>query len=369
MKSLKNFGIVFAVSFVVLGIVALFTCNIVADAVCSIFEDKEKAIEDILVGQDTTGIGNEGVDDRLTRPLNGDSFTWLLIVSDYRPAVFDNYYPQSAKNVEKLSDFGILDDEYRLVEATDILLIRADVETREYILMSFPVMTRVDTPAGKFTLGELYARSGAAALSDKISSMTGLLVNYYSVMHSTELASVANLVGSIECNIPVDIWSDGKNYISAVPEAEETEKAPDKKDEENEEDEEEKISYTEELDASSSVKLAKKLIAALLYRDDSDGIDDEMLILQSFGNGLMNNLASLSESGLKTVFNGLKDKFVKTNITASDVLACSEVIKGYSWFKVTTLTYPGKYLTPKAGRPGYYNPDIDGGISYFADYR
>ena len=242
MKNLRNFGIIFAISLVILGIAAIFACGYVSDTVCSIFTESTDSLDKLLAPDpaETTGIGNEGEDDRMTRSLNGESFTWLMVVSDYRPSVFKNYYPQSAKEVDKLKDFGILDDEYKLVEATNIVLIRADVKTREYVVMSIPHATKVETPAGSYTLGQLYGLSGADALCDKVAGITGLPIDYYSVIHSTDLSSVANAIGSIECNIPVDIGFDGKNYvdmpIEETKDKKETEKKKDDKNDTNKKD-------------------------------------------------------------------------------------------------------------------------------------
>ena len=67
MTNLRNFGIIFAVSLIVLGVIALFATGYVADTVCAIFEEKGDDLDKLLVNDpaDTTGIGNEGVDDRL----------------------------------------------------------------------------------------------------------------------------------------------------------------------------------------------------------------------------------------------------------------------------------------------------------------
>lgn len=373
MKNLRTFGIIFGISLVILGIIAIFACGYVSDTVCAIFTDDGNGLGEILSPDpsETTGIGNEGVDDRLTRPLSGDSFTWVMIVSDYRPSVFDNYYPQNAKDVDKLKDFGILDDNYRFVDATSIVIVRADVETREYIVMSVPTATKVDTPSGDLTLGRLYALSGAKAVASEIEAITGLSVDYYSVIHSTDLPQVANAIGSIECTIPVEIAFDGQNYVSA-PQKEtddEDEETTKKKDKNKEESKEAETTYVTQLSAAESVNLAKKLPCALLYFDDKDGIDDEMLILQSFANGLMVNLSNLSDGNLASAFTSISRVLVSTNITKEDVLAHTEVIQGYSWFKVQTLTYPGKYVTGRLGNEGYYNPDTDAAITFFDKYR
>lgn len=380
MKNLRNFGIIFAVSLVILGIVALFACGYVADTVCSIFTDDGEDLDKILKPDaETTNIGNDGEDDRFTRNINGESFTWLMVVSDYRPSVFDNYYPQSADDVDALKDFGILDDEYEYIEATNIVLVHADVEMREYVVMTIPSATKVSTPAGDYTLGTLYSASGIETLAGEISSMTGMTIDYYSVIHSSNLEAIANTVGSIECNIPVDIAFDGKNYVTLPPElldenttVEESEEETEKKEDSDTDDSETteaETTYVKSLDKASSVNLAKKLPAALLYYDDTNGIDDEMLILQSFANGLMTNLSKKSDGDLTAAFNSINKKLVKTNITKDDVLAHTEVIRAYEWFKVQILTYQGKFVSSKGGRDGFFNPDTDAAISFFADYR
>ncbi|MBQ4067084.1 MAG: LCP family protein [Clostridia bacterium] len=379
MKNLRNFGIIFAVSLVVLGIIALFACGYVADTVCSIFTDDGEDLDKILKPDaETTSIGNEGEDDRFTRNINGESFTWLMVVSDYRPSVFDNYYPQSADDVDGLKDFGILDDEYKFIEATSIVLVHANVEAREYIVMSIPSATKVSTPAGDNTLGKIYSMSGMETLAGEVSSITGMDIDYYSVIHSSNLEAVANTVGSIECNIPVDIAFDGKNYVSLPPELldentteeEETTEKKETSDEDGEtESTEPETTYVKALDKADSVNLAKKLPAALLYYDDTNGIDDEMLILQSFANGLLTNLSDKSDGDLTSAFSSINKKLVKTNITKDDVLAHTEVIRAYSWFKVQIINYHGKFVSSRGGRDGFFNPDTDAAISFFADYR
>ena len=380
MKNLRNFGIVFAVSFVVLGFIAIFACGYVADTVCGIFSEDGDDLDQILTPVDTTGIGDEGEDDRLTRKINGESFTWLMVVADYRPDVFDNYYPRSSSAVDKIkNDFGILDDEYRFIEASNVIVVRADVKTREYVIMTLPVQTRVDTASGTVSLGRLYAYTNISTFTAEVESMIGINIDYYSVIYGTELQSLANTVGSIECNIPVDIAFDGKDYVTAPVEEttdeDDTTKAP-KKDKDKGKDKNKKdettvpeVTYTEELERTPSVQLAKKLMAALLFEDASDGIDDEMLITQSFANGLMVNLSDKSDGCLTSIFTAMAEKLVSTNITADDVLAHTEIIRGYSWFKIQTLTYPGKFIAGKQGRESYYNPDIDAAISFFAGYR
>ena len=90
MKNLKSFGITLAVSLVILAIAALFACGFVADTVCGIFSGGGKDLDQILTPGETTAPADDG-SERFTKKLNGQSFKWLWVVSDYRPDVFHNY--------------------------------------------------------------------------------------------------------------------------------------------------------------------------------------------------------------------------------------------------------------------------------------
>ena len=93
MRNLRNFGITFAVSLVILGIVAIFASKYVAGAVTDIFNGKDKELDEILnVTVETTPEQGE-TDERFTKELNGESFNWLIVVSDKRTDVYDDYYP------------------------------------------------------------------------------------------------------------------------------------------------------------------------------------------------------------------------------------------------------------------------------------
>ncbi|MDD6095450.1 MAG: hypothetical protein PUC29_06890 [Clostridia bacterium] len=372
MKNLKNFGITFAVSLVILGIIALFACGVVADTVCGIFDGGNGDMDNMLSPADTSP--SAGSDDLLSKKVDGESFTWLWVVSDYRPDVFDDYYPANEEAAKALGDFGTLGKEYRLPSATNLILVRAFVDTREYIIMTIPSVTKISTSAGDYTLGDYYAVAGTSELVSKVEAMTGLQINYCSVIHSTDLSQLANTVGSVECTVPVDIYTDGKNYVSAPVEettakkTETTAKAQTSS-KESSTTLEPPVVLTKELDRSESVKLAKKLMPALLYYDPSDGIQQEMTIEQSFARGLMANLSDCSDSTLQSMLSSLSGVFVSSNVKTDAIYLHGEVIRAYSWFDVHTVTYPGKFVAGKGGDSSYYKPNLEEGVKYFYNYR
>ncbi len=371
MKNLKNFGITFAVSLVILGIIALFACGFVADTVCGIFNGGSDGMDDAMNPVET---GASDSDDRMNRKVDGESFTWLWVISDYRPNVFSNYYPSNADQAKELGDFGTLGKNYRLPAASNLILVRAYVETREYFIATIPAMAKIQTPAGEYTLGEYYAVSGASGIVSKVEALTGLSIDYYSVLHSTDLYDLANTVGSIECTIPVDIFTDGKNYVSAP--VEETTKKEDK-DKETEKTTKKAavttskatVPLTNELDKADSVRLATKLMPALLYFDPVDGIDQEMTIEQSFAKGLLTNLSECSDTALQSMLYNMEDIFVFNNVGTDAIYLHGEVIRAFPWFEVHTVTYPGKLVVGKGNASSYYKLNIEDGVKYFYNYR
>ena len=161
-RNLRNFGITLAISFVILGIVAIFASRFVADTVCGVFTGSGAKNLDELLNAETTAPIDQEQDERFTRELNGKSFTWLMVVTDERASVFDNYFPDAddIKNLKEDDTFGILGKDYRYVGTAGIALVHADVEKREYTVMAIPPITRVETGSGDFNLSEIYSYYG-----------------------------------------------------------------------------------------------------------------------------------------------------------------------------------------------------------------
>ena len=116
-RNFRNFGITLAVSFVILGIVAIFASRFVANTVCDVFTGSGTKNLDDLLNAETTAPSDQEQDERFTRELNGKSFTWLMVVTDERPSIFDNYYPDAddIKDLKEEDTFGILGKDYRFV--------------------------------------------------------------------------------------------------------------------------------------------------------------------------------------------------------------------------------------------------------------
>lgn len=359
-RNLRNFGITLGISFVILGIVAIFASRFVANTVCGVFTgDGAKDLSEVLTPVETTGASGEELDERFTRELTGSSFTWLMVVTDKRPSVYDNYFPEKdeIEDIDEEDAFGLLGKDYRYIGAAGIVLVHANVDLREYTVMAIPSITRVETGSGEYNLSEIYSYFGIDYLKAKVEGLTGMTVDQYTVLNCTDLVSLANVIGGIDCKIPVDIYSNGSLYVSKPPEKSDTEEDKDAP------------AYELELEKSDVTKLSAKLEAALLYHDYADGVDDEMTILQSFAQGVLKNLSKSSESGLLTYYEGLKNKFRESSLDQAVVKDAAEVVQAYSWLEVQTLAYPGRFVPAKGSQGAYFNPDVEGAVQYFYKYR
>ncbi len=377
MRNLRNFGITFAISLVVLGIVAIFAARYVAGAVTDIFNTNNKDLDNILATPEDTSAVDEEVEDKFSKKLEGETFTWLMVVYDKRTSVYDDYYP-SASKIEKVEGAGegLLGEDYRLVEAKAVAVVHANVKTRDYVIMTIPTITKVETGTGDYTLGEIYGIYGIEFMREKIGTMIGVDIDYYTVMNATDLPSLATSIGAVTCELPLSIGYDGKEYVTFVEEAEvtDTESAAPATEAEAEIIETEPVEteptvvVTNELDAASSVKLSKKLGVALLYSDYSDGIDQEMTILTSFVNGVLNNISKSSDNALQNIIRGLESK-MQTNIVSADIAKNGDVIRAYSWMGKQTYVYPGRFVSASANKEAFYMPDTNEAMEIFYNFR
>ena len=379
MRNLRNFGITFAVSLVILGIVAIIAAQYVAGAVTAIFDGHEFDLHQILQPTETSPNSDAGSDDKFTRELEGETFTWLMVIYDKRSDVYDDYYP-SKNQIESSKENGILGKDYRLVEAKTIAVVHANVEKREYVVMNVPAITKVETGVGDYTLGEVYGIYGIDYLSAKISSMTGLEIDYYTVMNAVDLPALASAIGEIQLDVPVEIGFDGKEYVTYV-EKEDTEETAAKK-EKDKDDKDDKDEETEaetepvetepviesEIEPSKNFKDSKKLHAAMLYSDYSDGMEQENAIINSFVASVLNNLSSSSDNSLQNIIRGLEKKMT-TKIIAEDISKNGDVIRAYSWLGKQYVVYPGRLVSASANKDEFYMPDVNEAMEFFYKYR
>ena len=94
LSAFKNFLVTFLVAALIFGLLAYFTAGYVSGIVSGILDGEKDNLEDIISNApaDTDELDDEPnpVDPDLKVP-EGNSFTFLVVGTDYRPDIFKNY--------------------------------------------------------------------------------------------------------------------------------------------------------------------------------------------------------------------------------------------------------------------------------------
>ncbi|MBR4185050.1 MAG: hypothetical protein IKQ87_04715 [Clostridia bacterium] len=220
LSALKNFGVTFLISALIFGIIAYFATLFVSRTVNDILEDDHGSLDEITAAETETATEETTPPDVVTpeEPLpDGETFNLLLVTTDYRPDLYNDYAPD-ADAIQKAAagldsavpTLGILSVDFREVRATSIVLLRVDRERRQFVYTYFTPEMTVYTPSGYRTLSEITTVYGMKSLSEYINAMTGLKIHYTVLLDGYHFDELAGILGSVTVNLPRDIYSDGK---------------------------------------------------------------------------------------------------------------------------------------------------------------
>ena len=231
LSALKNFGVTFLISALLFGVIAYFATLFVSNTVNSILDDESNELNDIIASE---GLPPEETASAGTTPgvkeedlPEGESFNLLLVATDYRPDLFDNYRP-TAETVAGLIEgmenaipaIGLLSADFREINATAIVLVRADRDRQQYVYTYFTPEMQVYTPSGYHTLSEVFRLYGTATLAEYVNAMTGLKILHTAVVDAYHFDELTDLLGTVTVTLPRDIYTDGTeinmNYETLV---------------------------------------------------------------------------------------------------------------------------------------------------------
>ncbi|MCR5683571.1 MAG: hypothetical protein K6G29_14090 [Clostridiales bacterium] len=220
LSALKNFGVTFLISALIFGIIAYFATLFVSRTVNDILEDDHGSLDEITAAETETVPAETTPPDDTTpeEPLpDGETFNLLLVTTDYRPDLYNDYAPD-AEAIQKAASglesavptLGILSVDFREVNATSIVLLRVDRERRQFVYTYFTPEMTVYTPSGYRTLSEITTVYGMGSLAEYINAMTGLKIHYSMLIDGYHFDELASILGSVTVNLPRDIYSDGR---------------------------------------------------------------------------------------------------------------------------------------------------------------
>lgn len=221
LSALKNFGVTFLIAALLFGVLAYFATGFVTSTMNSIMTDEEDELSEIMQNEDNRNLAGEQTD-RTDEEQTGDekvpegeSFSFLIITTDYRPDLYDNYMPtlehmyNTDWNSISASDTrGCLSGEYREPGASSIILVRVDKESGQYTYTYFSPETQVYTTTGYHTFSEVYGFYGKQTLAEHIHVMTGINIKYTILLNAYNFDEFVELCGTPTINLQKDIYRD-----------------------------------------------------------------------------------------------------------------------------------------------------------------
>lgn len=360
MKGLKSFAVTFAVAAVIIAIVAVFVTTSVEDTLLGVFERKSDGLSSILNNAaDDPGKTNPDGETGEGNPLagiSGDSFSMLLVCTDYRPDVYKDYLPDASQLEDKEdAKAGFLKDGFRVAGVSNICLVNCSKETGEFVFTPIPPNMNVYTGSGYETVYNIYGYYGFDYFLKKIESMTGISIDYYAVINCTDITGLVNVIGSVNCTVPCDIFTDGKVYVGTAAASSAKAKNPDSKFE----------SFLE----PCTDNIGPSSMGLLLFRDYTNGIDDEMVIADGYAKGIFRNFAKQSPDRQANYWSRIEKLMTKTNINSEFFSAHGELIAAFNDDIAKTLNYPGNFKLAGDVDASTFEPSVSKAVEAFSKYR
>nr|MBQ5811676.1 hypothetical protein [Clostridia bacterium] len=115
------------------------------------------------------------IDDK--KDLEGESFNILLVGTDYRPSLYNDYHPNVSSQYptfpssQKLIGYGskLPEYPYRTVSADAIVLVCVNEEKRTVAFVNIPSKMYIEYAGGNTFLGDLYYEKGFETFKTKVS--------------------------------------------------------------------------------------------------------------------------------------------------------------------------------------------------------
>ncbi len=398
LSAFKNFFITLLIAAALFGVIAYFATQFVTATVSDIMDDEEAAFESIMTqGKDPetdTGTetnnptGETTEDDSL-----GNSFSFVVVTTGYRPELFDDYVPtvESLRNqiasFQTASDsFGILNKEYRKKDATAIVLVRVDKDKKQLTYTYISPETRVFTDTGYHTLGEVHTYYGYSRVGAYVTSLTGIRVDYTFLLEGYNFDEFLSLFGTVWVKNPKDIYAEGKIH---------TTRAETIRNRVNEDGTQATDRYSNSLVLSAGSlevnQYASHILNTLKERSGSD-IEAKGTYVTAIVQEYMTKLAGMDEAEFRSLMEGAlvmseKENAIKTwmsdgsvrtepatpvfesNFTMEHVDVVYDLLHASAGFSHEVVAYPGNYITATDNVDAYYNPDIKNAIKRFLPYR
>lgn len=350
LPAIKSFAIAFVVSILIFGTLGFVTTPLLKD-MTSGFDSTSKS-EDTQQPENNNPSPDVNTDSDVTEPdtpaldINAESFTMLIIGTDYQPKVFNDYRVSIPQN-------ATIDDYIknpRHYTADTILVIHANKEVGDFVITALPKTTKIVSHGVTTTLGEAYETVTIEYFKQLISSIISLSIDYCIEMQVNMMKDVIDFMypSGISYNIPYDMYYvneeervltdgtsledyeyeyDGNGNIINLP----------------------GTPFTIDLKKGVQKLDGEKATHLIRYALHSNGESKRCDIAVDFFKTIANESFSAQDDDVLSVIGALgiitSSKDGSTDISSSDSQNISEMFKNYEKFNVKALVIPGDYKT------------------------
>ena len=399
LSAFKNFFITMLIAAALFGVIAYFATQFVTATVSDIMDDEDAALESIMTqgkdpGDDDAGDAVPGGQEPgENSAIAGNSFSFVVVTTGYRPELFDDYTPSVDTLRSKIGTFqtaadyfGILSKEYRSKGATAIILIRVDKDRRQVTYTYITPETRVFTSTGYHTLGDVHRYYGYQRMGEYVTALTGIAVDYTFLMEGYNFDEFLSHLGTVWINNPKDIYAEGNIHTTRSENTRVRKNA----------DGSEMVDHYENSLVLSAGSLefnqySSNILNTLKERSSPD-IEAKGIYTVSVAQSYMAKIAALDQEQFRTFMEAMlvmseKENATKTwlangsvrtepatpvmesNFTLEDIDKVYDLIHATVSFTAEVIEYPGNYVTATENVDAYYNPDMKTAIKRFLPYR
>nr|MBQ4317617.1 LCP family protein [Clostridia bacterium] len=306
MSAIKNFIVTFFISVLIFGLLAYFILNVADETILAPDDDpsqSEQNSQGIPLVTDSKQQGSLETDaegNLIFYEINSESFTVLLLGTDYQPDMLFDYDLTILNEREKKDIFPYKE---RIVSADAIVLMRIDRENKEFVICSIPGSTRVMSDGVAQSLGSLYDSKGIDYMVNKVTAMTGLKIDYYAAMSLSDFGAIIDSVGGITYNVPCDMHYEDASQGLIIS-----------------------------LERGLTNLSGEKALQMLRFDGYEDGVTTRASVMSGFAKSLLDKLTGAEFLSQALSFYQLWKAGIETNFTEKDLTDHIDIIFAYPSF-------------------------------------
>jgi len=280
---------------------------------------------------ENNGQNEENSDDII---ISEKKFTVLIIGTDYQPGVFKDYDLTEANKSE--TGFPLKERE---ITADSLILIQFNPATKKIMFSSIPSNMIVTVDGVVDTkLGSLYKNKNIKFLSDKVTAVTGLYIDYYAAISIENFRKIVDTIGEITYDVPIDMSYEDKTEGLIIS-----------------------------LKKGSQKLTGDKLLQLLRYRSYANGNVTRMNVALGVAKTIFAKLANPENLGNALNIYNKCVEHIETNFNETAFTEHIATILAYSQFTIVDVVYPGENKSSASG--DYFDPNTTNALNLYKQYK